>query len=283
MNDYSKVYSHSKIDLFKKCKKGFHFNYLDPVIAPIKKRFYKPRDYKTKGSAVHGAITLFYYLPKKERNFEGLKKCLREAWFSELNMATRPPLGLLGGFRDLDHEREAYGDALRQLQNFLEIEKELNPSLFYNPVKTIRQSFEDYERMIQPIDKKLFISGKFDRIDKLENGNLRIVDFKTGKSKNGINQLELYKLLAEMNFGKRVDEVSYHYLNDGKVKTYDVAHVDIKDIKSKILDKIQVIRSNKEFGPTRTRLCDHCDFKEICPAHGNSYHGELGESVVQML
>ncbi|MBU3942582.1 PD-(D/E)XK nuclease family protein [Patescibacteria group bacterium] len=271
MNDYSKVYSHSKLDLFKKCKKGFYFNYLDPVIAPIKKQFCKPRDYKTKGSAVHGAITLFYYLPKKKRNFEGLKKCLKEAWFSELDIYRQAPLGLLGGFRDIEHEREVYGDALRQLQNFLEIEEDMKPSLFYNPVKTIRQSFEDYERMIQPLKKKLFISGKFDRIDELENGNLRIVDFKTGKSKNGIEQLELYKLLAEMNFGKRVDEVSYYYLNDGKIKSYDVANVDIKDIKNKILDKIDVIQKNKVFNTTRTRLCDHCDFKEICPAHGGSY------------
>ncbi len=283
MNDYSKVYSHSKLDLFKKCKKQFHFNYLDPVIAPIKKQFCKPRDYKTKGSAVHGAITLFYYLPKRKRNFEGLKQCLKEAWFSELDIYRQAPLGLLGGFRDIEHEREAYGDALRQLQNFLEIEEKMKPALFYNPVKTIRQSFEDYERMIQPIHKKLFISGKFDRIDELKNGNLRIVDFKTGKSKTGIEQLELYKLLAEMNFGRKVDEVSYHYLNDGKIKSYDVANVDIKDIKNKILDKIDVIQKNKVFNTTRTRLCDHCDFQEICPAHGGSYDGEIGEKVIQML
>ena len=81
-----------------------------------------------------------------------------------------------------------------------------------------------------------------------------------------------------MNFGKRVDEVSYYYLNDGKIKSYDVANVDIKDIKNKILDKIKVIQKNKSFHTTRSRLCDHCDFKEICPAFAPPRERSFGEA-----
>lgn len=265
-NDFSRIYSHSKIDLFKKCKQHFYFNYLDPEVAPIRKQFIKPRSYKTKGSAVHGAITLFYYLPKRERNFDGLKKCLKEAWFAETNMNILPPLGLFGGFKDISHERDEYRDALRMLKNFLNIEEETKPSLFYNPVQTIKKSFTDYERMIQPISSNFFISGKFDRIDTLKNGNLEIVDFKTGKARNGLDQLELYKLLAEMNFKKKVDKVSYYYLADGKIKSYDVSNVKLNDIKNKILDKIKIISINKNFPPNPSWLCNHCDFKEICPA-----------------
>jgi len=263
--DFSKIYSYSKIDLFDKCRKKYHFNYLDPEVAPIKKQFLKPRYYNTKGSAVHGAITLFYHLPKSKRNFSNLKECLKKSWYSELDIYRQPPLGLLGGFRDLEHERDSYLASLKMLHNFIKIEKEEKPSLFYVPVKTIRKSFEDYEKMIKPINKKLFLSGKFDRIDELENGNLKVVDFKTGKSKNGMGQLEFYKLLAEMNFDKKVDEVSYHYLNDGKVENFDVSKVKTSSIKKKILDKVKEIEEAKIFAPNPTRLCDHCDFKEICP------------------
>jgi len=263
--DFSKIYSFSKIDLFDKCKKKYHFNYIDPEVAPIKKQFLKPRDYNTKGSAVHGAITLFYHLPKKKRTFDDLKKCLKESWFCDLDVYRQPPLGLLGGFKDIEHERQTYMDSLRLLKNFFDMEKEQLPSLFYVPVKTIRKSFEDYEKMIKPVDKKFSVSGKFDRIDELENGNLRVVDFKTGKTKNGIAQLEFYKLLAEMNFDKKVDEVSYHYLYDGKIKNYDVSKVNTKEIKKNILSKIEDIQKTKDFPPNPTRLCNHCDFKEICP------------------
>ena len=262
--DFSKIYSYSKLELFKKCKKQYHFSYLDPEIAPIKKQFYKPRDYKTKGNAVHGAITLFYHLPKKKRTFEGIKKCLEKAWFSEADATKAPPLGKLGGFLDLEHERRVYGDSLRQLNNLLKIEK--NPSLFYMPTENIWESFSDYEEMIKPLDEGVMISGKFDRIDRLEDGSLRIIDFKTGKENGSFFQLEFYKILTEMNFSDKVSQVSFYYLDSGKVKNFDADKIDSSEIKNRILEKIDVVNKTEKFFPTQTRLCDHCDFQEICPA-----------------
>lgn len=262
-HDFSKIYSVSKLELFEKCKKQYYFNYLDPEIAPIKKELVKPRDYKTKGSAVHGAITLFYHLKEKERTSKNLKKCLEEAWFSEKDICKKPPLGDLGGFKDIDHERNVYRECLNMLSNFLETEKNA-PNLFYVPTKNIRESFSDYEEMIKPINKDILISGKFDRIDKLDNNNLMVVDFKTGKSENGFFQLEFYKLLAELNFDKRVDKTSYYNLKNRKIKSFDVSNVNIENIKDKILDKVSNIKKEKEFKPNKSRLCSHCDFKEIC-------------------
>lgn len=263
--DFSKVYSFSKLELFDKCPKQYYFNYLDPEIAPIKKQFIKPRDYKTKGQAVHGAITLFYYLSPKKQTFENLKKCLKQSWFSELNINIQPPLSLLGGFKDIEHERRIYIESLKLLRNFFKLEKKQNPSLFYIPSKTIKDSFSDYSAMIKPVSDNFFISGKFDRIDELDGGGLRIIDFKTGRTKNGISQLEFYKLLAEVNFAETVKEVSYHYLNEGEIKSFDVSKVKTKDIKDKVLEKIKKISKTKEFKPNPSRLCNHCDFKEICP------------------
>jgi len=261
--DFSKIYSYSKLELFKKCKKQYHFSYLDPLISPIKKQFYKPRDYKTKGNAVHGAITLFYHLPKKKRTFEGIKKCLEKAWFSEIDASKVPPLGKTGGFLDLEHERQVYSDSLRQLKNFLKIEK--HPSLFYVPTKNIWESFCDYEDMIKPLGGGVMISGKFDRIDRLEDGSLRIIDFKTGKENGSFFQLEFYKLLAEMNFGNKVSQVSFYFLDSGKVRNFDVAEKDSSDTKKMILEKVNAIKKTERFFPMPTALCNHCDFQEICP------------------
>jgi putative RecB family exonuclease len=119
--------------------------------------------------------------------------------------------------------------------------------------------------MIKPIDSKHSISGKFDRIDKIEDNGLEIIDFKTGKTRNGLGQLEFYKLLAELNFDKKVSKVSYYYLNDKKIKSFDVSQVDNNKIKSKILEKINIIEKREKFSPNPSRLCSLCDFKEICP------------------
>jgi len=263
--DFSKIYSYSKLELFDKCKQQYYFNYLDPEIAPIKKQFLKPRDYNTKGSAVHNAITLFYYLPKKERTFENLKKCLKKSWFSEKDIFKKPPLDKLGGFRNLNHERKTYRESLELLLNFFNLEKE-EPNLFFIPAKTIKDSFSDYEKMIKPLDKSSFISGKFDRIDKLNNNKLRVVDFKTGRNGSNFFQLEFYKLLAELNFNKEVSQVSFYCLFSSRIKDFDVSKIRIKDIKEKVLERIGKIREAKKFPPNPNRLCNYCDFKEICPA-----------------
>jgi CRISPR/Cas system-associated exonuclease Cas4 (RecB family) len=263
--DFSKIYSYSKLKLFESCPQQYYFNYLDPEIAPIKKQFLKPRDYKVKGQAVHGAITLFYHLAKKNRTFDNLKKCLAQAWFSEKDPQKKMPLGELGGFRNIYHERESYTESLNLLKNFFYI-KEPNLKLFYIPTNKIQDSFCDYEEMIKPISQKRYISGKFDRIDKLADNTLRIVDFKTGKKDSDQFQLTFYKLLAELNFDLPVKMVSFYYLNRKEVVDFDLSDINKKSITKEIRGKIGKIEKTKRFPPCFNGLCNHCDFLEICPA-----------------
>lgn len=257
--DFSKIYSFSKLGRFEKCPLDYYFFYLDPKW----KGYQKPRDYKTKGIAVHGALTLFYHLPVQERNFQSLKDCLGQAWFSEIDLTKKPPLGKIGGFNTIGDERRAYLESLKMLKNFFDL-KEINPSLFYIPTRDIRDSFEDYESMIQPVDSDDFISGKFDRIDKLEDGTLRIVDFKTGKKNQNRFQLDFYRVLAELNFKIPVSVVSFYYLAKGEIVDFSVSNINLQEIKEKIFKKLKKIKSTKEFSPKPSRLCHYCDFKEIC-------------------
>ena len=259
--DFSKIYSFSKLKKFKKCPLEYYFYYLDPKW----KRYKKPRDYKTRGQAVHGAITLFYHLPSEERTFKNLKKCLLEAWFSEIDSAKNPPLGELGGFKSLNHERKVYLQSLKLLKNFFDL-GELEPSIFYLPTKGIKDSFDDYKELIKPLNELFSISGKFDRIDKLEDGSLRVIDFKTSKENQDRFQLIFYKLLAELNFNLPVKTVSFYYLNKEEILDLDVLDLGQDKIKNQILEKIKNIKDTKEFKPNIGRLCAHCDFLEICPA-----------------
>ena len=258
--DFSKIYSYSKISRFEKCPLSYYFYYLDPQW----KGYQEPRDYKTKGSAIHGALTLFYHLPSKQRTLGNLKDCLERAWFCEDNPQKKPPLGEVGGFQSIVHERKVYWESLKMLENFFGL-NDINPCLFYMPSKNIRYSFGDYEEMIQPINNEFFISGKFDRIDQLDDGSLKIIDFKTGKKNQDRFQLDFYKVLAEMNFKIPVSTVSFYYLKGGEIADLSLGNKTSQEIKQKIIEKISRINKEKEFGPLPSKLCDFCDFQTVCP------------------
>jgi len=258
--DFSKVYSFSRLDKFEKCPMDYYFYYLDPEW----KGYKKPKDYNTKGSAVHGAITLFYHLSPPERTFKNLKDLLYEAWFSETDLKRTPPLGELGGFNSLSHERKIYFDTLKALKNFFNL-KDIEPPLFYLPTKDIKHSFSDYESMVQPIHEEFSISGKFDRIDKLSDGTLRIIDFKTSRNHQDRFQLDFYRILAELNFKLPVSKVSFYYLTEGQIVDFPVFNNDHQDFKDKILERAMIIKNTQEFTPKTSNLCKYCDFKEICP------------------
>lgn len=264
--DFSHTYSKSRLELFKTCKKAYHFSYIDPVISPNKRDYKKAWDFKTLGQAVHNAITLFYYLEPEKRTLEALKKLLQPCWKSEIMKRKNPPLGKYGGFEDLDQERGKYREALNLLENFYQM-GEITPKLFYLPTDDFLNSINDYFEWATPLaDTPFKLSGKVDRIDELDNGNLQVVDFKTGGKSDNNFQLKLYKFLIEKRYGKNVEKASFYYLKDSTTQDFDLRENDVGVIEEEVLGKIEEILSEKKFEPTVSKLCKFCDFLAICPA-----------------
>lgn len=178
-----------------------------------------------------------------------------------------PPLGKYGGFESLDHERAKYKEALGLLENFYKI-GEITPDLFYLPTDDLDNSINDYFDWAIPLANTNFnLSGKIDRIDELNNGNLKVVDFKTGSASDSNFQLKLYKFLAERRFGKTVEKASFYYLKDARVEDFELLSQDTNKIGQEIIAKIEEILAEKKFEPMVSRLCKFCDFFEICPAN----------------
>ena len=112
------------------------------------------------------------------------------------------------------------------------------------------------------------IKGAIDRIDKLPDGSLEIVDYKTGQTKNKLEfsekrQLILYQLFIEEFLNIKVSTLSYYYLESGKKLSFSASAKDITKLKLEIQSEIAAIKK-REFPPKPSLKCKYCDFNSIC-------------------
>jgi DNA helicase-2/ATP-dependent DNA helicase PcrA len=113
------------------------------------------------------------------------------------------------------------------------------------------------------------IKGTIDRVDKLADGTLEIIDYKTGNSKPSLEfkdkqQLILYQLFLEEFLRIKVSALSYYYLKTGEKMTFTAAEKDITKLRSDFLKEIAGIKK-REFAPKPNHeVCKYCDFREIC-------------------
>ncbi|PIT88803.1 MAG: hypothetical protein COU29_00265 [Candidatus Magasanikbacteria bacterium CG10_big_fil_rev_8_21_14_0_10_36_32] len=117
------------------------------------------------------------------------------------------------------------------------------------------------------------LHGRIDRVDKMSDGRLEIIDYKTGKSKETVtgedkNQLLIYQIalkqLPEFSELGESGQLTYYYLNDNTKISFLGNDKEIAKLTEKItaiIDRIQSLN----FKPTPEKhTCDYCDFKNIC-------------------
>ena len=106
------------------------------------------------------------------------------------------------------------------------------------------------------------------RIDRLEDGSLHIIDYKTGKTPEGMDdfQLFLYALILSKTMTYLVSKVSYLYLENGVWQSFPISSDDSEQALSKLLEMARQIESEEEYPETVGPLCRFCDFVELCEA-----------------
>ena len=112
------------------------------------------------------------------------------------------------------------------------------------------------------------IKGAIDRVDKLPDGTLEIIDYKTGNPKEKLEyadkrQLILYKIFLEEFLKIKVSKLSYYYLEGTYKTSFEAKEKDVEKLRQEVLDEITEIKKGN-FPPNPSELCKYCDFRDIC-------------------
>ena len=245
--------SPSRASDFKVCPQLFKFRSIDKLEEPV-------TVHQARGTTAHLALQRLYDLPAPERTAETLYSLFREAW-TEIR-STDEYQGL---FESIDEERSWGVDSMALLANYFSVEDPAE----VEPLDRELDMLEDLDGIV--------IRGILDRIDRDEDGNLVITDYKTGKAPperyalSSFFALKIYALLIRRRLNETPSEVRLMYLNGPTMYrlAIDDAQLDAMDRQLRALwTAIERATETGNFPPRPGKLCNWCSFQNICPAMG---------------
>jgi hypothetical protein len=115
-----------------------------------------------------------------------------------------------------------------------------------------------------------------DRIDKLESGRVRVVDYKTGKiwTRQQVEdspQLSLYQIAVEDQLGVEVEELQLYHVPSGTPITVPRrTEEQLEEARNRVRAVVRGVESG-EFEPVRQQRCTWCDWREHCSLFADWY------------
>jgi RecB family exonuclease len=245
--------SPSKINCFQSCPLKYKMKYIDRV-----PRESRPTPNLSFDRSIHFALRDFHEnYNAKQFNKNPFRQILNKYWIKD-------------GYADAEEEERFKVRANMFLEEYFKsLTGEENPVMFE---VSARWNWNDIDTVVQ-----------IDRVDKLPDGKLEVIDYKTGKKvpdERVINEdttlINMF-LAANQKWPGQIAKVSYHYLSNNKRYSLTPSNEDIKAHKIKINELVKQIEKN-EFESNKGALCAWCEFYGPCPEWKVKPHEMVGET-----
>ncbi|MEU6685420.1 RecB family exonuclease [Streptomyces sp. NPDC046832] len=252
--------SPSRASDFMQCPLLYRFRVIDRLPE-------KPSEAATRGTLVHAVLERLFDAPAAERTAPRAKSLIPGQW--DRLRETRPEVGEL--FAD-DPEGERLARWLGEAEQLVERWFTLEDPSRLEPAE--RELFVEAE-----LESGLRLRGIIDRVDVAPTGEVRIVDYKTGKaprpeySEGALFQMKFYALVVWRLKNVVPRRLQLVYLGSGQVLTYDPVLADLERVERKLLalwDAIRLATETGDWRPRPTKLCGWCDHQAHCPEFGGT-------------
>jgi putative RecB family exonuclease len=244
---------------FKQCPLLYRFRAIDRLPEA-------PSAAQLRGSVVHAALEQLYGLPAAERGPDTALSLVESAW--DRVVAAEPDLA---GDLDPEQRTQLLAEARALLSGYYRLE---------DPTRFDPQSCE--ERVEVELADGTLLRGFIDRIDVAATGELRVVDYKTGKAPPAARALAEFKAMFQMKFyavallrsrGVLPARLRIIYLADGQVLDYAPDHDELLRFEKTLIAIWRAIQSagqTGDFRPSPSRLCEWCPHQQYCPTFGGT-------------
>ena len=225
----------------------------------------EPSPDAVRGTVVHKVLEDLFDLPAAHRTPEQAEAMVQQAW--ELVLDAEPSVAemFVGDGPTISTWLASCRERLRAYFD-LEDPRHLEPAERELYVETL-------------LDSRLLLRGFVDRLDVSPDGALRVVDYKTGRSPGvgfegkALFQMRFYALVIWRTRGVVPAVLQLVYLGNGEILRYVPDEADLLATERKVNALWEAIRQAdelREWQPNRSRACDWCSFKAICPAWGGT-------------
>jgi putative RecB family exonuclease len=242
---------------FMTCPLLYRFRVIDRLPEP-------PTTATARGTLVHAALERLFDLPATDRTPEAARALLAAEWD---RLATEEP-DLAALFENEAERAEWLASATAIVDAYFTLEdpRRLEPAEREAYVETTLES-------------GLRLRGYIDRLDVAPGGEIRIVDYKTGRAPreayeaSALFQMKFYALVIWRLRGQVPRLLQLMYLAEGEVLRYSPDESDLLATERKVAalwKAIERARDDGDWRPRPSRLCDWCNHKALCPEFGGT-------------
>jgi putative RecB family exonuclease len=265
---------------FKTCPLLYRFRSIDRLPE-------RPTSDQARGTLVHAVLERLFDLPAAQRTPEQAAALVRPQW-AHLT-AEEPELDSLFDAANSDAANSDAADAdvaadhdadAAARDEFLASARGLLDGYFtVEDPRRLAPAEREYLVSTEIDEGRLLLRGYIDRLDVSPDGDLRVVDYKTGGAPReafearALFQLKFYALVLWHLRGVVPKALRLLYLRDAEICDYHPDAEELLRFERTLLAlwaAIAKATAERDFRPKPSRLCGWCSHQALCPAFGGT-------------